>query len=494
MATIPISQIVTVNPAVLSAAGAAVDLNGLILTQSTYTPIGSVVPFATAASVGAYFGISSTEYQLAQIYFAGYQNCTKTPGILYFSQYASTAVAGYVRGGSLASMILAQLKLLTGTLTVTIDGGTPKTSSTINLSAATSFSNAATIIQAAFTSLGATVSFDTVQSAFVFTSSTTGATSSVSAITGTLSASLMLTTATGAVISAGSAAMTPSGAMDAIVAVTQNWALFTTVFEPVLSDKQLFSAWTNGKQPRYAYVGADSDVNATVANSTTTWGYYLTSNNVSGTIPVYGNNTHSAFILGFAASLDFTRTNGRSTLAFKYQSGLVASVTDATAASNLDANGYNFYGSYANAKQGWNFMYPGSVSGVWAWVDSYLNQIWLNANLQLAMVNLLLNVGSVPYNSQGYSLVESACADPINAAVNFGAIRVGVKLSDSQKSQMQYALGIDVSQAIYAKGYYLQILDASAATRVARTSPPMTLYYTDGGSIQQLTLASIEIQ
>lgn len=494
MATIPISQIVQVNPGVLSAAGSAVDLNGLILTKSTYPPIGTVQQFASAADVGTYFGLTSTEYTMANVYFAGYQNATKKPGRLYFAQYPETAVAGYLRSGSLAAMTLTQLQALSGVLTVSVDGGAPNTSTTINLAAATSFSNAATIITAGFTALGATITYDAVKSAFVFTSNTTGALSSVSFATGTLSAGLLLTSATGAVTSAGAAAATPSAFMTSLLQVTQNWALMTTVWEPLLAEKEAFSAWAATLAPRYGYVGADSDVNAKVAGNTTTWGYYLQSGTISGSIPVFGDYTHSAFVLGFAASLDFSRLNGRSTIAFKQSSQVAASVTNSSDAAALETNGYNFYGAYANATQNFNFFYPGSVSGQWKWLDSYLDQIWLNANLQLAMVNLLLGVGSIPYNSQGYALVDAACSDPISAAVNFGAIRVGTTLSASQIAEMQFALGIDVSPSIQAKGFYLQIQPATAAIRVARASPSMTLYWADGGSINKLTLASIMIQ
>ena len=170
MATIPISQIVQVTPSVLTAAGSALDLNGLLLTQSTYTPIGAVVPFASAADVSAYFGPSSPEYAFAQVYFAGYTGCTKTPGLLNVAQYPQSAVAGYLRSASLSSMTLTQLQALSGVLTVTVDG-VAKTSSTITLSGATSFTNAAALIQAGFTSLGGTVTYDAIKATFVITSS-----------------------------------------------------------------------------------------------------------------------------------------------------------------------------------------------------------------------------------------------------------------------------------------------------------------------------------
>ena len=110
------------------------------------------------------------------------------------------------------------------------------------------------------------------------------------------------------------------------------------------------------------------------------------------------------------------------------------------------------------------------------------------------MVHLLMGVGSIPYNSEGYAMIEAACLDPINAAINFGAIRTGVALSESQKAQIRNALGRDASGTIFAKGYVLQIDPATAAIRSDRRSPTMTLYYADGGSVQRLNLASIAIQ
>ncbi|WP_277963899.1 DUF3383 domain-containing protein [Pseudomonas sp. RIT-To-2] len=488
--TIPVSQIVQVNPGVLSAAGAAVDINGLILTQSGYVPIGTVPSFASADDVGTYFGDSSTEKALADIYFDGFDNCTKTPGSLFFAQYPAAPVAAYLRSGSLASMTLAQLQALTGSLTVTVDG-VAKTAASVSLSAATSFSNAATLLA---TALGVPVTFDAIKSAFIVASSTSGAASTISFATGTLAASLLLTSATGAVTSQGAVAGISSTFMNAVVKVTQNWVNFMTTWEPVTADKTAFSTWVNAQNDRYAYVGWDSDVNAKASGSTATWGAALKAANISGSIPVFGNATHAAFVLAWAGSLDFDRLNGRATLAFRSQSGLSASVTDATDAANLIANGYNFYGAYATAKDGYTFMYPGAISGDWDWADSYINQVWLNANLQGAMIELLQAVNSLPYNAAGYALVEAACADPLIAALNFGAIRTGTTLSSAQIAEIQNAVGADVSATIIAKGYYMQIVPATAAIRAARTSPPITLYYADGGSIQKLTVASIEVQ
>ncbi|HJR11545.1 MAG TPA: DUF3383 family protein, partial [Rhodanobacteraceae bacterium] len=264
-------------------------------------------------------------------------------------------------------------------------------------------------------------------------------------------------------------------------------------------DKEAFSAWTAVQGKRYFYAGFDTDVNALTAGNTDTWVAAVLAANEDGTIPVWAATDaegalEAAAVLGWAASLNFTQTNGRTTLAERSFSGLTPSVTTSAAASALEANGYNYYGDFATSSTQWQFFYPGSITGEYDWADSYVGQIKFNADLQDAMMNLLTSVGSIPYNAAGYSLIHAALADPINAATNFGTIRTGITLSASQVQELFNAIGFDVSQAINASGYYLDIKDAPPSTRVARQSPPMTLFYNDGGSIQALSLASVEVQ
>lgn len=488
--TIPISQIVSINPSVLQAAGAAIDLNGVIATKNPAIPIGTLKGFATAQDVADFFGATTDEAKAAAVYFNGYTIATKSPGLLYMAQYNDAAVPAWIRGGSLRGVSLKEIKAVAGSLTVKIDGA-DKTAAAIDLSTATSFADAASTLSLA---LSALVTWDTQREAFHIASATTGAASTIGFATGTAAEGLKLTQDTGAVISLGAVATTPAEFMEGITRANQNWALFTTTWEPVLSDKQAFASWANMQNDRFAYVCWDTSEAAKDPANGASIGYWLRYNKVQNTVPVFGDLTHAVFVLGFAASLDFDRRNGRSTLAFKYQGGLVPSVTSASDAAGLEANGYNFFGAYANAKDNFNFMYSGAISGDWRWLDTFLNQIWLNANLQYAMVKLLMGVGSVPYNAEGYALIEAACLDPINAAINFGAIRTGVVLSESQKAQIRNALGRDVSGTILAKGYVLQIDPATASIRADRRSPSMTLFYADGGSVHRLNLASIAVQ
>src|SRR3954469_22450447 len=150
---IPASAIASVTPSVISAGGSALDLNGLILSTNNRVPIGTVVSLASQADVASFFGASSQEAALATNYFLGFDNSNVKPGALLFAQYPTTSVGAWLRGATTSLTLTALQALTPGVLTVTIDG-TPRTSSSINLSSATSFSAAAEIISLALAVTG----------------------------------------------------------------------------------------------------------------------------------------------------------------------------------------------------------------------------------------------------------------------------------------------------------------------------------------------------
>lgn len=490
--TIPASDIVVVNPGVVGSGGNPLALNGVILSTNTLLPTAAVRSFASPDAVKAFFGAASAEYAIAQVYFLGFDNSTIKPGTLYFSPYVNTARAAWLQSGNLSAMTLADLQDLSGVLTVTING-VAKTSSSINLATATSFSDAASMIDAGFTSGDVAVTWNAVNSTFLFTSPTTGAASTMSFATGTLSAGLMLTSATGAILSQGADADTPATAMDAVKAATQNWVDFMTMWEPVIEDKEAFAVWTNAQNQRFMYVCWDTDAQAIVNGSTTCFGAIAKSLQYDGVVPVYNTKELAAFMLGTVASIDFSRLNGRITSAFKSQSGFVPTVTDQQIAANLLENGYSFYGAYATANDQFNFLYNGQMSGKWSWVDTFVDQVYLNAQFQLALLSLLTTVKSIPYNESGYSLIRAAMIDPISQALNFGSIRTGITMSAQQKAVVNQAAGMDVSTIIEQQGYFLQILDPGAQVRGNRGTPVINFWYTDGGAVQKITVASIDI-
>jgi Protein of unknown function (DUF3383) len=493
---IPARRLVSVLPGVLAAGGNPLSLNAVVLTADTSVPIDTVASFPSADAVADFFGPESREAAIAAIYFAGYDTSTTKPSELFFAQFNTGAVAAYLRSGSFEGVTLSQLQALSGTLIIEING-TPYTTGSINLSGASSFSNAATLIQAALVAqlASTTCVYDSQLNAFVITSPTTGDASTIDFSAGTLATGLKVTEATGAVTSQGAAIAVPATALDAITDTTQNWASFMTVFEPNTASKLAFAAWTNGTSDRYVYVAWDSTVNVTQGSQPDSFGAQCATLEYDGICPIYDpTGDIAAFICGAIASIDFAQTQGRITFAYKGQAGLAATITSETAAAFAEGNGYNYYGDFATANDQFVMFQTGSTPGAWKWLDSYVNQIWLNNALQLAFMVLLTRQNSIPYNQQGYNMLRAAAADPIDAALNAGVIQPGIPLSNSQRSYINTSVGGDAAQVVVTLGWYLDIKDATPEQRALRASPPMTLYYTDGGSIQQIELSSIEVQ
>lgn len=577
MNSIPASKFVSVTPSVLSAGGSPLVLNAVFLTQDDSIPIGNAQAFEGLQSVQDWFGVQSAEAQMAEKYFSGFTGANLLPSTLYFYQFNVADIGAYLRSGSLEGLPLATLQSYAGTLIVTIDGRIV-TSPSIDLSSATSFSNAAALMQAGLRTVGsifagtgtlvtatpnltiasvvsgkihigdtvvgtqipggttivsqtsgapggigvyvmsanasatvaspeavdvtsdATVTYDALREAFVVASSSTGADSTIGFASGTLAADVHLTSATGAVLSQGAVAASPASAMNGVVNSTQNWATFTTVWEADTDTALEFADWVTAISPagqeRFAYVEWDSDLSETTGPAPDSFGAQVKAGAFNGVFPQFDLDAgrKAAFVCGTVASIDFDETQGSTTLAYRSQAGLTADVTSIDVANNLEGNAYNYYGAVATANQGFVFEYPGSMPGVWKWMQPYINQIWMNSAFQLALLVMLTGTKSLPYNTQGYNLCRSALIDPILAAVNFGAIQPNIPLTALQAQQVNTAAGVKIDGILSTVGWYLQIKPAAPLARGNRTTPPMTFWYTDGGSIQQINLASIDVQ
>jgi hypothetical protein len=368
-----------------------------------------------------------------------------------------------------------------------------------------------TVASAALAATGAAaaVTFDSVSGAFVITSGNVGAGSTMAFPTGTLATPLLLTQATGAVLSQGAAPSTPSVAMNAVVGVTTNWVTYMNAVDPDAGNgttqKQAFAAWKNANPNRYAYVAWDTDPTARLsAPQATTLGQVLLNNGDSGTFLLSSltDLNQAAFACGAAAAIDFEEPNGRITFAFKNQAGLVSDVSTLAAATNLGGNpqvngsfgnGYNYFGAVATANQNFLWLQRGTVTGPFKWFDSYVNMIWWNNLLQNALANFLGTIKSIPFNAAGAGLLEQALADPIAAGLTFGAAQPGT-ISSAQIALVNSQAGANIANTLQAQGYYLQVSQQSATVRGNRGPWAITLWYLDRGSVQSISLNTITVQ
>lgn len=493
MSNIPISQVVQINPRVIGAGGAQGSLDGMLLTKDTSVPTDRPQVFYTAADAATFFGQQSDEAAAASVYFAGIIGGGQQPASLSFARFAETAAPATVFGARVA-LSLAQLQALSGTLSVTT--ATPHTSTSIDLSAATSFANAATIMMAAFTAPDFLISYDTARSRFVLTTNTDGAAATVSAVTGTLAAPIGLSADAGAYLQAnGAAADTAPTAMERVVAITKNWGVFSHVWAPSIDTRMSFAEWNATQEFQFIYAGWDEDAQALTPNNPTCWGALVRDIPYQGTVALRGNVKHAAAYMSWAASTNYQMAEGRNTVAFRQPVAVVEPRIDTLADANaLLSNGYTYLGDYASTANTYTVFYNGAIGGQFLWSDTYLGQVWLRRTLQQALFETLIAYKSLPYNAEGYNAIYEGAQDTISQALANGVVRGGVTLSASQRAQINAQAGFDIAGEVSDRGWYLQVTEPlTTSVRTERGSPVVNFWYCDGGSIQKIVVSSTTV-
>lgn len=501
--TIAASNIVKIEPRVIGAGRSELELNGLLITPVGQTteqlafPSG-LMEFTSAAAVGEVFGTTSPTYMFATQYFNGYVNKFSSPKALFVAAWAKTAQAGYVLSASNPST-LAQLKAITaGKMNFTVDGA-KKTVTGINLARATSMAQVCTLVAA--DAEGWALTYNGASQRFMLKSKTTGAKSSVvmdeQEDDGTnLAYALGLMPSQGALMSAGVAVESASDVIARVLEHSQNWVTFTFSEPSDTADGgstigETASAWA-AQNYGFVYVGySDNEALATAESDTDIISKMAVNDN---TAFVYGDTKYAAFLMGSIASVDWNRENGAITYAFKSGVGLAATVTTEVMANFLENRNTNFYGNYATRNAEFDFFYPGRLlNSNYVFIDPLINSIWLNNALQVAIMNGLTIAPRVPYTDGGYARIRSWMMGPINRARTNGTIEAGVNLSDAQKAEVMAEAGMDISEELFTAGYFLQIVDPGAQARVNRETPVISLWYTYGGAVQRITVASTAI-
>lgn len=498
--SIPASHIVEIIPRVIAATSTGLEFNGLFLTRNATIPTDKpVLTYSSADAVAEFFGFDSTEYAVALSYFDGITNKQTSPKTILFGRRIDVGVSGWLRGGKYSGT-LADLRVVTaGSLVLEIDG-VQVSLTEIDLSKVTSFSDVAEVLTAKLGAMSGSVSisYSSLHKAFIITSGSIGEASSVgyaeTAAAGTdLSEILSLTADTGAIVSAGSDALSVTANIAAIRAVTENWFSFTTLWVTGNVEILEFAKWANDNYG-WLYVPYSEAATLPMQNVDTDIASLLIENAYDHTAIIYGSLQYAVMLISAIAGVAWQRLNGVMTFAFKRMSGLAAYVTNETEAVTLESKNCNYYGKFATRNQDFTFFYPGKLSASdYGFVDSYVNAVWLNNSLQLALVDGLTSVNSAPYNDTGYTMLRAWMMDTILAAVNNGVIHTGVSLSEAQRNQLMNEAGEDISETLATDGYFLQINDPGANIRAQRETPVINLWYTYGGAIQRIEVTSTAI-
>ena len=518
---IPASNIVKVEPRVIGAGRSELEMNGLYISTEDPNYVNpfpnGVREFTSASAVREVYGPMTPETEFATHYFNGYINKFMSPKALYLGVTAHTNTPAWVSGApfdkTLDSLTTITAGRLHYVLNGTIIGGGP-----LDLSTATSLSMVAQLVTTALKDV--TLTYDGVSNKFVLMSKASGSGVTLSVTEGAGSVSdvgmlLNLTPETGSITSAGMDAETPLETLERIRRNSENWVTFTVDkpwYAQLIEESMLLG--DNEETDTPAPYAAESDASITTWGGTFAewaanhWGYiyvgygdilsaFTTANPLlpevqqENTVLVYGSAEYAAFIMGSVASIDWTRANGAITLAFKRGDGLASTVNSEAVAAELESRNVNFYGAYATRNADFDFLYPGRLlNSDYVFIDPLVNAIWLNNSLQVSSMNGLTTAPRVPYTDAGFTRIRSWMMDPVNRALTNGVIEPGVTLSESQKSELAAEAGADISEELFTQGYYIQILDPGAPARVNRETPSISLWYTYGGAVQRITVAS----
>lgn len=492
--SIKAGYLVAITPRTISAGASDLETNGMLLTKSALLPSGTpAMAFASAAAVAAFFGDASDEAVFAQQYFTGLTNQQKAPTSLVIGRRIDEDAPAWIRGGAISADLASFKKVTDGAMKITIDGA-EKTATAVDLSDATSLSEVIQTIATALT--GCTGSYDSTANTFTLTSSTDGASSTVSYASagddGTdLSAMLCMTQAEGAVLSQGVDAMTEAATLNAICAVTANWAQFTTLWEVTKqAEAEAYAAWADIDDD-YVYVfwSSDQNMESTLTQASTIAKAIQDKYNCVFMIYSLDFST-AAFALAYPATIKWDATQGMKVIFGKSASGLSPMVTDEQVATALDDLGVSYVGQFATRNDEFIIANRGELTGsMYGFYDTLIGSIWLRSKLQTSIMNGFATVNRAPYNDVGYTMLKSWCQDPITQAKNAGVIDEGISLSESQKSQILQETGdSEAAGDLQSKGYFLQVLDPGASVRAQRGSPVAALYYAYGGSIQKVEL------
>lgn len=491
--TINIDNVISTTAGIVQPSGDRLDFTAMVLSQNPSLPLGMVKTFESASLVSDFFGVSTPETQIANKYFNGFDNSTRKPSKISYSFFSPSDTASVIYGAPLDGVDLTTLQGFSGKLTITDETGAV-TTTTINLSGATSFSNAVTIIntKVALAHSNAPVGvYDSVRNAFVFTAQTFGAgtfltfdNTGVSFFADQIGASVF----SGATLVSGADAQNLTGTLDTIILSERNWVSLLTVFEPSDTEKVELSEWANNQNSNYLYIGWGVNPNDYDPSNSTDFASVIAPLEHESTAIIHGNMEHAAFMAGTIASIDTNRDNGWITLAYKSQSGLLPTISSTDNAIALEDKKYNFYGDWASRSQNKKMLMHGAMIGRWSWIDDFLGQIYLRSGFQESGLSLLTQIRRLPYNRESYEKLKSVwIGDVIAPALDIGIISAGVALDLTQKVLIDSLTGHDDSGEIVATtGWFLSIEDPTAAARVARETPIIVFVYTSGQAIHRL--------
>jgi hypothetical protein len=285
----------------------------------------------------------------------------------------------------------------------------------------------------------------------------------------------------GAIWQQGSTAQTVTQALNACLAVTNNFGGVAFCYTGInsnlgltLTQYEQVAAWNASLNPNVQF---KVHVPVIAANAST---WYAGLNGFAGVNMVLTDYSAPVSLLSqfpelldaaIQASTDYTGTNSVQNYMFQLYSALRSLVTTDTQANIYDALNINYMGLTQNAGQTISFYQRGFLQGaVTAPLDSgiYANEQWLKAAIAVAIMNLLVGKSYVPADNQGISQISAILQSVITQALVNGTISVGKSLNAQQIADITAVTGNQLAWIqVQNIGYYLLV----TITEIPSSSP-----------------------
>ena len=471
-----------------------------IFTNNILLPSQSYVEYLAyqLPQIGTYFGTTSQEYLRAQFYFNYVNKNNSTTQKISFARWVDADTPPMIFGSKAVSLSAFQA-ITDGSFTLEI-GGVTHLISGLDFSAAVSYANVATIIQAGINAesgiqwTAATVSYQNTTTSFNFVGGdAVAATISVTAGTLGTDISILMGWGANAVFSDGSLVETLTETLTNSANASDNFGSF--IFIPALTLSQITeaAAWNTTQNNLYQYQPITTQTNAS-SYSAALITYGGTGLNNVETLPT--NNYVEMLPCCILAATDFTRPQSVQNYMYQAYSALTPTVTDTAISDTLDIYRVNYYGQTQTSGQNISFYQQGILMG--GPTDAldmgvYANEQWLKAAVSAALITLLLNSPYVPANDQGIGVIMGTIQEVINVALVNGTISIGKILTSAQKASITNLSGeTDAWYQVQNIGYWLNCivvpvskLDAYG-NNVVTYQADYTLIYSKNDAIRQV--------
>lgn len=439
--------------------------------------------YTSLSAIAGDFGSTAPEYLAAAIAFG------QNPSLqqLYVGAWARLATPGQLIGNILnpTQQAVANFNAISNaSFTISINGS-PVNFSGISLVGQTNLNGVAAAITTGLTGNG-TVVWNATQGYFVFSSPTTGASSTVGFATpegsGTDISSLMgWQSSQGGYTVAGIAAETPLTCVTVLANMSNSWygVMFAAATMPVDSDYVAVAGFINASSSSVSRIFGvtTQETTALNPNSSADIASQLQALGYNRSFVQYSSSTPYACagIFGDAFTVNFNGSNTLYTLKFKQDAGVVAETLTETQAAALNTKNCNVYVNYNNATA---ILQQGTMAAG-AFFDVVHGTDWLQNAIQTAVFNLLYTAGTkIPQTDAGVNQIVSTVTQELQQSVINGLVAPGVWEGPP--------VGAIVTGQTLSTGYYIfapPVASQSQAARAARQAPVLSVCIKLAGAI-----------